>query len=96
MTIYVWSHMVTQVKAIPGQTESKLPQGLPVTSGNVLAWIHAELGEMYRELDQSRLTTTAIDRMCERDPKLRNQLIDEMNAILDERKAALLKRPKRR
>ena len=80
-----------------------LQRGMPVTSGSVLMTIHAELSEMVRELNQSRLVTTAIDRICNTRPELRAEIAAEMQRIAEEQEAksravatAVTARPKKR
>lgn len=74
-------------KQVPGQPVPKLVAGLPVTTGSVLATIHAELTEMVREINQNRLTLQAVDKLCEETPGLRDKITTQMRAIAGEAKA---------
>jgi len=76
--------MVTNASPIPGASAPSMVPGIPVTSGAVLGTVMAELHEMFRELNQNRLTLRAVDRLCDARPDLRADIIATMQALLAE------------
>lgn len=86
--------MVTASKpTLPGHRPPLIAAGLPVLTGSLLVTIHAEIGEMMRELQESRRLATALERLCERHPELRAELVAEVQRVLDEQLAAAQQQP---